>query len=417
MVSMVKKRTLAQRIQHLQLVVLLAVTFTLGYTLGTQQSTASAQDAIQTTEEVFAPLFQAYELIQDQYINDIETDALVNGAIRGMVEELDDPYSNYVEPEFYEFVDSDLSGEIEGIGVVITETEDGEAIEILDVLEDSPASRSGIEVGDIFYEVDGENAFGMTFLELASRVRGRAGTTVNLTMQRGDDLVIFDVERARIVIPNVEYELLPGDIAYVQLQQFSSPAQEQLEAAFADLDVNARNGLVLDLRGNPGGFLSAAVNIAGLFIDEGTLLIEEFSDGRVETFVVEGGAAYRVDVDGNRSLYSSSATYADITVPIVVLVDERSASASELVSGAWQDNDVVTVIGTKTFGKGTVQIQNQLVNGGGMRLTIARWLTPSGVWISEQGVTPDIVVAPSDNGEDDTQLKAALEYIGSLNAE
>jgi len=414
---MVKKRTLAQRIQHLQLVVLLAVTFTLGYTLGTQQSTASAQDAIQTTEEVFAPLFQAYELIQDQYINDIETDALVNGAIRGMVEELDDPYSNYVEPEFYEFVDSDLSGEIEGIGVVITETEDGEAIEILDVLEDSPASRSGIEVGDIFYEVDGENAFGMTFLELASRVRGRAGTTVNLTMQRGDDLVIFDVERARIVIPNVEYELLPGDIAYVQLQQFSSPAQEQLEAAFADLDVNARNGLVLDLRGNPGGFLSAAVNIAGLFIDEGTLLIEEFSDGRVETFVVEGGAAYRVDVDGNRSLYSSSATYADITVPIVVLVDERSASASELVSGAWQDNDVVTVIGTKTFGKGTVQIQNQLVNGGGMRLTIARWLTPSGVWISEQGVTPDIVVAPSDNGEDDTQLKAALEYIGSLNAE
>ncbi len=411
------KRTFWQKVKHLQLGVLVAVVFTVGYALGSEQSVTYAQSDVDLPAEVeaeFDPLFQAYNLIQDRYVEDVDTTVLIDGAIRGMVEALEDPYSNYVEAEFYEFVRSDLDGSIEGIGVVITESEeDPNAIQILNVLDDTPAAESGLQVGDIFYAVEGEEVYGLTFLELAARVRGSAGTTVALTMRRDDQLIDFDVERAEIIIPNVETDILPGDIAYISMAEFSSVARGQVDEALAELDVNSRAGLIFDLRGNPGGFLTAAVDIAGLFIEDGTLLIEEFGDGRVETFLVEDDNVFRVDQDGNEVLYSAGAAYADVQVPVVVLVDERSASASELVAGAWQANNSVMLIGATTFGKGTVQIQNELINGGGVRLTIARWLTPDGVWISEQGVTPDLVVEmPPEAGDDtDPQLEAAIKFL------
>ncbi|RMG75200.1 MAG: S41 family peptidase [Chloroflexi bacterium] len=394
--------------------------FLAGMLFGTQLSMSQAQEQAQITlppeaQAAFEPLFQAYNMIDSQYVSDVEIDVLVDGAIRGMVEALDDPYSNYVDPEFFPFVNNDLSGEIEGIGVVITETEDGNEIEIVNVLEGTPAEAAGLQPGDVFVIVNGENVYGLTYLELAARVRGRAGTTVNITMRRGQELIDFVVERARIEIPNVEYEILEGDIGYISMAQFSSLSRQQVDEALAAIHIDTLNGLIFDLRGNPGGYLSAAVQIGGLFLEEGTLLIEDFGDGTTEEFIIRDQQVFQVDQNGNETLYMSDVTPLNVDIPIVVLVDEFSASASELVAGAWQDNGVVTLIGNTTFGKGTVQTQSQLINGGGIRLTIARWLTPNGNWISEQGITPDILVTLPDNYDieqyGDIQLKAALEYL------
>lgn len=408
-------------LKRMRTAVFVVLIFAIGYSLGTTQQATDAQSRIRLpdgAEALFDPLFEAFNMINREYIEPVSHDDLVDGAIRGMMLALDDPYSNYVNAEYFPFVGSDLEGSIEGIGVIINEI-DGGRVEILTVLPDTPAENSGLQVGDIFYAVEGEDVEGLTNLELAARVRGPAGTTVALTILRGDDLIDFDVRRERIEIPNVEYELLDDDIAYISMAQFTTLSRQQVENALADLSVNSRRGLVFDLRGNSGGYLSAAVDIAALFIEEGTILIEEFAEDRVDTFKIIGDSAYRIDQNGNQRLYSSRASYAGVNVPVVVLVDERSASAAELVTGAWQDNNTVTVIGVPTFGKGTVQTQRQLVNGGGVRLTIARWLTPLGRSISGEGVLPDMVVAmpsadetgaPADDG-DDVQLQAAIDFL------
>jgi carboxyl-terminal processing protease len=398
---------------------IIVIVFVLGAAFGSQFSTSFAQNGgalSQDEETAFEPLYETFNLISDQFIEPPEKEKLVDGAIRGMVESLDDTYSNYVEPDYFPFVDDNLSGSIEGIGVVITENEDTSEIEVVNVLKGTPAEQNGIEEGDAFITVNGEDAIGMTFLELASRVRGPAGTTVDITMRRGDELIDFTIERAHIDIPNVEYKTLDGGIGYISMAQFTATARDQVDDALAALDVNSLNGLILDLRGNPGGLLSTATEIAGLFLDNDVILIEDFGDEQ-HTFRVEDGAVYESLGDNDERLYSRNAENAGISVPVVVLIDERSASASELVAGAWQDNGSVTLVGVTSFGKGTVQVQSRLINGGGVRLTVARWLTPNGNWISGQGVTPDIVVEiPEDadlsNGED-PQLSAALDFLTS----
>lgn len=402
----------------LQFVVLFVVVFAAGALFGGQYNISLAQnDQIELSDEVeeaLQPLYETYNLIDRQYINVPELPELVDGAIRGMVEALDDPYSNYVDAESFPFVDDSLSGEIEGIGVVIAENEDGE-IEVVNVLDGTPASREGLQVGDVFIEVNGEDAIGWTFLELASRVRGPAGTTVNLMMRREQDLINFDVERARIEIPNVEYEILSGGIGYISMAQFSSSARAQVDAAFDALNVNSLSGLIFDLRGNPGGLLSTATQIGGLFLNDQVLLIEEFGDGERRVFELEGDTVMEVFDNGEERVYATNAGNAGVRVPIVVLVDAQSASASELVAGAWQDHNAVTLIGETTFGKGTVQIQNTLMNGGGVRLTVARWLTPKGSSIHELGITPDLIVEIPEDAElaegEDPQLEAALEFL------
>lgn len=413
--------TFWERTRQYQLIVFILVVFAFGFVLGNQYTISYAQSNGDSLPEDVAPMFdsvyEAYNLIDEQYIDMPEPQVLVDGAIRGMVESLDDPYSNYVDPEHYPFVRSDLSGEIEGIGVVIAENEESGEIEVVNVLEGTPAERAGVQPGDAFIVVDGENVVGLTYLELAARVRGPSGSTVNITMRRGEELIDFNIERARIEIPNVETELLEGNIGYISMAEFSSVARAQVDAAIDELESAALNGLVFDLRGNPGGLLSSATEIAGLFLQDGIILIEDFGDGDKEVYEVHDGVVIQTLADGTERTYTTNAAYRDLSMPVVVLIDERSASASELVAGAWQDHGVVTLVGTTSFGKGTVQLQNTLSNGGGMRLTVARWLTPNGAWISEQGVTPDIVVEIPEDVElaegEDPQLKAAVDFLSS----
>ena len=388
-------------------VILVTAVFAAGFIVGNLGFVSEAQTSPNTeppidAEQDFAAFWEVYNLIQKNYIDagDVEVEILVNGAINGMIEALGDEFSGYIEPEVFQFSDVNLSGSIQGIGVMISLIEDSDLIEVVNVLEGTPAEAIGVLEGDIFLTVDGEDVRGFSTSQLAGRVRGPEGSIVNITFQRDEEMIDFAIERARIDVPNIEAETLDGEIAYIKLNQFTGEARSQIDTAVAELDAANSSGLILDLRGNPGGLLSSAVNVASAFIDDGVVLIEDFGDGTEQVFNANG-------------------TSLGLEVPIVVLVDERSASASELVAGAWQDNESATIIGTTTFGKGTVQTQSELINGGAVRLTIARWITPNRNWIHDLGVTPDIIIEwereeRNENPDDDPQLDAAIDYIESL---
>jgi len=389
-----------ERIQPYKSSLLLVVVFVAGFALGNQQLVSFAQSNTAPpagVEDTFEPFWQVYNLIENEYLDrsDVTPEELVNGAINGMVESLGDEFSGYMDPETYPLMNTDLSGEVEGIGAVVETVEDTEEIRIVSVMEGSPAEAAGLQGGDVFVEVDGEDVTGLSQLELVTKVRGPEGSIVDLTMRRGDELIEFSIQRARITIPAVEWELLEGDLGYIKLRDFSVNAREQIDTALDELDVNNLDGLVLDLRGNPGGLLTTAIDVASAFVKDGTILIEDFGEG-------------------NEQIFEANGSYIGVSVPLVVLVDDNSASASELVAGALQDNGRATIVGVTTFGKGTVQTWQSLVNGGGIRLTIARWLTPNGNWIHGQGITPDVIVEWPVEGRDNTidpQLSAAIELL------
>jgi len=392
---------------RLVVAVLLIAVFAAGVVVGGNYLSVTAQPDVnqagantlppRDAEERFLAFWEVYNLIQKNYLEAPEPDVLVDGAIKGMIEALEDEYSGYVEPRFSAFT-NDLSGEIQGIGVVITKRESDGLIEVSTVLQGTPAERAGVRVGDLFLTVDGEDVSDVSTTELAARVRGPQGTTVTITMRRGDNEVEFTIERARIVIPNIETDIVGDNIAYIRLNEFTANARQDLDRAFAETDALNRNGLILDLRNNPGGLLSSAVNVASAFLDRGDIVLyETFGDGTEETFEANGSSL-------------------NFDKPFVILVNGSSASGSELVVGAWQDNGIGTVIGETTFGKGTVQTQSSLTNGGSVRLTIARWLRPNREWIHGVGITPNIVVewpieAREADPETDPQLDAAIALI------
>ncbi len=388
--------------QKLSTALLLIVIFLAGYVVGgLNPSITQAQDnpqAIGDVDEAFAPLFEAYQLIQSRYVagDEVDTNILVNGALTGMIDALGDPFSSYFDPEAYNSFTTQLTGDIEGIGVVIF-TNDDDRVEVQQVFEGTGADIAGVRPGDVFIEVDGINVESYDQTQLGGVVRGEAGTTVDITFLREGEEVTLTITRVRFEVPNVEYELLEeSNVAYISMADFNARSRPQLDEALAELDVNSRNGLIFDLRDNPGGTLASAVDVASAFIEDGVILYESFADGSEQTFDANGA-------------------FADVTVPIVVLINENSASASELVSGAMQDQDIAYVIGEVSFGKGTVQTVQPLSNDGALRLTIARYLLPSRRWIHDVGVTPDLIVPfdelEAEEGDADPQLDAALDFL------
>lgn len=380
-------------------VLLLVVVFVAGFVFGNLNTISEAQTpfAIGDVDEAFEPFWEAYSAIQVRFVDADEVDvpSLVNGAISGMVDSLGDRNSLYYSPQEYNNFNTSLSGDMEGIGVVITTNEETNLIEVVTVLKGAPAEDAGVMPGDVFWEVDGVSVTDVDQNELATLVRGPAGSMVNIVFKRGEEFIELNIERASFEVPNITTDILENNIAYIRMEQFNQLAGRQLRQALEEVDANNRNGLIFDLRDNPGGLLSSAIDVGSIFIEDGVLVYESFGDGREEEFDVTG-------------------EFENVTVPIVVLVNEGSASASELVSGAMQDYEVATILGEVTFGKGTVQNVQPLSNGGGLRLTIARYLLPSRRWIHDVGVTPDIIVEynPVEDGTDvDPQLNAALNLI------
>jgi carboxyl-terminal processing protease len=378
--------------------------FMSGYTMGRQMALEPGTPA--TSSDAFEPFWDTYRTITQRYAGgEVSDETLIQGAIRGMIEALEDPYSSYLTSEEYRQSLQGISGQFEGIGAeMATEAADGTqgcaplgpgcTLVVIAPLEGSPAERAGLQPGDFVLAADGSGFDGLTIDDALDRVRGPKGTEVTLTVRRDADTP-FDLTITRDVIQQreVRAELLEGNIGYLRLAGFSDASASQLETEIRkQLDAGATK-LILDLRGNPGGYVTAARDISSEFIAEGVLFWEEDASGDQDsTSAVPGGVA------------------TDPALEIVCLVDEGSASASEIVAGALQDHYRATLVGETTFGKGTVQQWQELPGeGGAFRLTVAKWLTPDKRWIHDTGITPDVVVEVPDDvpaGEDPIRDRA-----------
>jgi carboxyl-terminal processing protease len=344
----------------------------------------------------FDIFWEAWGILRDQFYGDLPTEAeLPYAAIEGVISSTGDPYTAFLDPVRAEIMRTDLSGSFEGIGATVRMRLDGK-LEIVQPLADQPAIKAGLRAADIVLSVDGTDLEGMNIYEAISLIRGPAGSVVHLLIQREgvDDAFEVEVTRARIEVPVVESRMLEDNIAYLRLSEFGQSATEELEQALRALVVQEPRGLILDLRGNPGGYLTTAIEVASQFVGDGPILIERFRNETERTYEpVAGGLA--------------------LDIPLVVLVDGGSASASEIVAGAIQDSERGILLGSKTLGKGSVQLVNTLSDGSQLRVTTARWFTPSGRAIHGEGLTPDIEVqiTEADIAADrDPQLQSAIEY-------
>ncbi len=363
--------------------------------LGTNPPQASSTP--EDLEQLFEPFWQSWDLVHDLYIDQpVNDELMMQGAIRGMMESLGDQHSSYMDPDQYRQANIPLEGGYEGIGAWVDAT--GDYLTIVSPMPDSPAEKAGLVPGDQIIAVDGEDMTGVDGSLVIRKVMGPAGTSITLTIFREGETEPFDVtlERANIEVPSVQYEMLDGNIAYIKLFSFSEPATQEFKAGLQELLDQDPDGLIFDLRNNPGGERDAAVEIASQFIGDGVIMYQEYQDGHRDTFeAVKGGLA--------------------TDIPLVVLVNEGSASASEIVAGAIQDYQRGTLVGTVTFGKGSVQNWVPLVNDEGLvRVTIARWLTPNGRTIHELGVQPDVEVELTEEdflAELDPQLDKAIEIL------
>lgn len=320
---------------------------------------------------------------------------LAYGAIRGMLMTLDDPYTSFIDPEITAILNEDASGAFEGIGAIVNMRSDG-FLEIVSLISEQPAEAAGVLPGDIILSVGDQSIVGLGLYEAISYIRGPQGTDAVLEIARADEPepIIITVTRARIEMPIVEYEMLDDDLAYIRLTEFDANATDRVSDALDELLAQNPQGLIFDLRSNPGGWLNQAIGVSDIFLDRGVVVTQRDSDGSERVF--ESG-----DGDNGED------------IPLVVLVNQGSASASEIVAGAIQDRDRGILIGETTLGKGSVQIPNDLYDGSQLRVTIARWFTPNEQEIHGNGLTPNIEIPfPLDTptGED-PQLDRAIEYL------
>lgn len=312
--------------------------------------------------------------------------------IRKALRLLGDPYTRFLTPEEFEVLTSQTSGELSGVGIRIDFDQQKRYLMVVEPIENSPAWEAGIETGDLILKINGKNTSLMTVEQASEEIRGEVGTNVDLQISRPSGEVIdFTLTRTQIELPSVSYTLKRENqlkIGYIKLDEFSSHAAEQMKDAIEDLSLQNPSAFVLDLRGNPGGLLFASVDIARMWMDNGEI---------VST------------VDSQRGERHFSANRTALTdLPLVVLVDGNSASASEILAGALKDNKRATIVGSQTYGKGTVQSLHTLSNGSGLAVTISRYFPPSGININHHGITPDIALNLSQDEQLSLQVNPSL---------
>jgi carboxyl-terminal processing protease len=353
--------------------------------------------------ELFLPFWEAWDLVHENFVDQpLDDEKLMQGSIQGLMQALGDPHSSYMDPEQYQQANMQYEGEYEGIGAYIDTSTD--YITIISTMPGSPAEAAGLLPGDQVLAVDGEDMTGIDGSLVIQKILGPAGTEVSLSIKREGvaEILEFEITRALITLPSVESEMLEDNIAYIKLNDFGSRTTKEFQNALEDLVTENTRGLILDLRGNPGGLLTTSVEVASELLPDGIVLVERFGDGREEEYeVISGGLATEV--------------------PLVVLVNGGSASASEIVAGAIQDTERGILVGETTFGKGSVQSWIALsYDAGAIRVTIARWYTPNDRQIAEIGLTPDIEVLITEEDVEagiDPQLEKAIEILSNLSTE
>jgi carboxyl-terminal processing protease len=342
----------------------------------------------------FGVFWEAWDLVEENYIlGPLDEQKMVYGAVAGMVESLGDPYSTFLTPEENDQLENEMKGLFGGIGAEVGYRE-GKII-IIAPLKDSPAEKAGLLAGDRIMEVDGNTTEGLNVDEVVNMIRGDKGTSVHIVVMRGEEIVAFDITRDTIVDKTVRWEMKDGQIAYIEITQFKQDTAKELDSQIGDILAQDPKGIVLDLRNNPGGYLDVVVEVASRFIDEGQTVVIEESGGSDQAYKASGGKRLE-------------------NIPMVVLVNEGSASAAEILAGALKDYKLATLVGKTTFGKGLVQGISELKDGSAVKITVAKWLTPNGVNINENGIAPDIEVGytiDDYNAGKDPQFDKAMEIL------
>ena len=342
----------------------------------------------------FSKFWAALDAVKKDYIGNVDYNNVVEGAIAGMVASLEDPFSAYINPKEMSMFEGEINGTFEGIGAEIS-VKDGQ-LTVIAPLEGSPSEKPGIKAGDVIEEIDGENVGIMTVDDAIGKIRGKKGTWVVLSISRNknEQPLKIKVKRDTIKVKSVEYKMLDGNIAYIKILRFDNSTKTYFEKYASQLTKSKAKGLILDLRNNPGGYLDSAADIASEFIKDGDVAIEEFKDKKQE----------KISASGQGKLFD---------LPLVVLVNQGSASGSEIVAGAIQDRERGVLVGQKTFGKGTVQELQPISGGGAIKITVAKWLTPKGHDIQKNGLSPDIAVEWDGTGTD-IQLERAVQEMKQL---
>ncbi len=337
------------------------------------------------------------EMIGEYYLEDVDSSELEQGMYRGIVDALDDPYSVYYSAEELEEVQNKTQGIYYGIGARVSLDPDTQLARIAGVIEGTPAEEAGLMANDLIYMVDGESVQGMDLTSIVAKVKGDEGTKVHLTVIRkgANDYLEFDVTRRKLDNETVTHEMLEDGIGYIQILEFDDVTVDQFTDALATCKGSGMTGLILDLRGNPGGNMTSVCEIARMMLPEGLIV-------------------YTEDKNGQREEYTCDGTH-QFEYPLVVLVDSNSASASEILAGAVKDYGIGTLVGTTTFGKGIVQRIMRLSDGSAVKLTVSNYYTPKGHNIHKIGIEPDIEVPfepePYQLDGTDNQLNRAIEVL------
>lgn len=390
----------------LGLIILLLFVFILGWNVGSNRALQSGNNIISQSQisrtsgnsKVDMQLFwDVWSILASKYVDPQALDfkEMIYGSIRGMVYSLEDPYTTFLTPKENKNFQDSLDGMLEGIGAELTLRHD--LITVVSPLKNSPAKKAGLQPEDIILKIDGVDVTDYTFEQAVMKIRGPKGTKVILTIGRKGKEKPFDLSivRQTINISSVEWEM-KGDIALIELNQFGTNTKDEFSKAISGVLQKNPKGVILDLRYNGGGYLEGAVDIVSEFIDSGKVVsVKKRNPSKDEVIYVNGKARIA-------------------SIPMVVLINKGSASASEIVAGAVQDHKRGTVIGEQSFGKGTVQEVENLIDGSSLRLTVAKWYTPNGNNISEVGITPDIKVERTledIEAGDDPQLDEAIKYL------
>lgn len=348
--------------------IVLTVIITCGFTLTLLNFTSASEKE----NDSFEKLYSAYDTLKQEYYKKIDDEKLVEGAVKGMVESLDDPYTSYMDLKESEGFEENISSSFEGIGAEVTETNG--YIMIVSPIKGSPAEKAGLKPRDKILKVDNKSVEGMSVNEAVSLIRGEKGTKVSLEIERdGVGTLTFTITRDTIPIETVYSEVVENKIGKIQITKFSENTGKELADALTELKEKKVKGIVLDLRQNPGGLMDQAITMSNMFVDKGKKILQ-----------VEAK-------DGSKDIYKAE-NQPIVDVPVVVITDNGTASAAEIMAAALNESEGIPIVGEKTFGKGTVQSAKTFEDGSSMKYTTAKWLTPSGKWIHEKGIEPQYKV-------------------------